>query len=137
MPAQTASNSFLPLQGYMQKQAFKWVLYGPSDPYAAAVLEGQHSSSEPKRSSACRKTLLDSLDTNEGDRLPENSSRPVWKPWARAVEAQTRPLNPPLSVSSRERGPQVAPPLQSCSATNGKRSDFCNPSKAAFKTYRQ
>lgn len=82
-PAQTASNSFLPLQGYRQKQASKSIVLDD----AAAVLESEHSSCEPKRSSVYRKALLDSPDTNKHDRLPENSSRPEWKEWARAVEA--------------------------------------------------
>lgn len=86
-PMKTASNSFLPLQGYKQKQASKWVIYGLCDLYAAAVLGSQHSSCESKRSFMYRKALLGSLDTNKQDRLPENSSRPEWKKLARAVEA--------------------------------------------------
>lgn len=67
-------------------------------------LGSQHSSCEPRRSSAYRKALLDSLDTNKQDRLPQSSSRPEWKGWVRAVKAETQLLTALTFWHLPERG---------------------------------
>lgn len=67
-------------------------------------LGSQHSSCAPRRSSAYRKALLDSLDTNKQDRLPQSSSRPEWKGWVRAVKAETQLLTARTFWHLPERG---------------------------------